>query len=54
MEMTTDGHVIGSEGSHDRRNKKDAKSVGRKVSQYEFDRVFVELKEKLSVVMKFL
>jgi hypothetical protein len=51
MEMTIDGHVKGSERSHNKR-KENAKEVGRKMSQEEFDREFVEVKERLSIIMR--
>jgi hypothetical protein len=53
MEMTIDGHVIGSERSHNR-GKRMPKQVGRKMSQEELDREFTELKERLNIIMELL
>jgi hypothetical protein len=53
MEMTIDGHDRGSEKIHNKR-REDAKEVGRKMNQEEFDREFTEVKERLSIILKLL
>jgi len=54
MEMTTDSHGRGSKRCHKQR-KEDSRAIGREhMSQEEFDREIVELKERLSIIMKLL
>jgi hypothetical protein len=49
--MTIDSH----EGIHNKRKKKDAKADGKlRMSQEDFDRELVELKERLSMIEKLL
>jgi len=52
--MTVNSHIKGSKGSHDRL-KEDASTVGIKgVCQKEFDKEVIEIKERLSKMMKLL
>jgi hypothetical protein len=51
MKMITNGHYIGS-GRCQNRGKKYVKEVGiKRMFQEDFDREFVELKERLSIIM---
>jgi len=54
MEMTTYGHVRGSNRSHNQR-RENAKAIEKiRMSQEELDREFTELKERLSISMEIL
>jgi hypothetical protein len=51
--MTNDGHDKGSKKIHKKR-REDVKAVDRKMNQEEFDKEFTEVKERLSIILKFL
>jgi hypothetical protein len=53
MEMNIDGEDKGSEKKHNKR-REDAKAVGRKMNQEEFDREFTKVKERLGIIFKLL
>jgi hypothetical protein len=55
MEMTIDSHVRGSKREATIKRKDIVKTIGREeMNQEEFDREFVELKERLNTIMKLL